>query len=185
MFACARACLREEAQPTWNKKWVITPTERAKTPLTDQINNPDVRVTRVYASHRWKSRLVTAGWWVPVWQTGVGFISGDWLIAWFLLCERRTAPRTRALSVCGGICHSYNSPERRRAYVRRNSESSGTEGRRGKKRETVGGGRGGHWYSVREFPSHLRRTRRSLASAVPLSFTVWSYGDFVTACLTC
>lgn len=153
-----------------------------------QTMSERVQSVCVYASHRWRSLLVTAGWWVLLWQASMGFISGDWLIAWFLFCEWKTAggPGPCQSSV-GSVTLTFPRRDTEHMWGEA-SESSVTEEWRGKKsameaREGGFGGRTGYWYSSREFPSHFSRTRRSLASALPLSLVVWSCWDFVTSCL--
>lgn len=153
-----------------------------------QTMSERVQSVCVYASHRWRSLLVTAGWWVLLWQASMGFISGDWLIAWFLFCEWKTAggPGPCQSSV-GSVTLTFPRRDTEHMWGEA-SESSVTEEWRGKKSameagEGGFGGRTGYWYSSREFPSHFSRTRRSLASALPLSLVVWSCWDFVTSCL--
>lgn len=141
----------------------------------------------VYASHRWRSLLVTDGWWVLLWQASMGFISGDWLIAWFLFCEWKTAggPGPCQSSV-GSVTLTFPRRDTEHMWGAA-SESSRTEGwRKGGKKEQWRLGREDRLLVFQpRLSSHFSRTRRSLASALPLSLVVWSCRDFVTSCLNC
>lgn len=131
----------------------------------------------VYASHRWRSLLVTAGWWVLLWQASMGFISGDWLIAWFLFCEWKTAggPGPCQSSV-GSVTLTFPRRDTEHMWGEA-SESSVTEEWRGKKAQWRQGREGSEGGPAIGIPaeSFLHTSVEHADHWPQLCLSVWSF----------